>query len=206
MVWRAVALAVGLLLGGVACGSSSGTGGSIQDVAKPVASTSAKANISSLNDEMLLTQSGFPSSAVGEFKVTATNHFDPMGEVDACSPVALIREGGQRARAKLKGESTYLVTIYRTGTTHDLRQWAGRCFPATESNSTTKLVELPGLSAGAVGVVIERGDRPQAYQAMGYIRGVFVDAKVDGLPEAPVDAKSDVVKLFNNQAELLNSY
>ncbi len=190
-------LAVGVAVGGVGCGSS--------DIAKNL---TAKPDLPDLSDGMILKESAFPAVTGGEYKATAPRKQDPMPEAEPCSPNSLIREGGQEAGSRVVGASPrYVVELFHTGTTHDVHEWAGRCLPMNEKDSTKKLADLPGLPASAISIVADDGGNPETYIALGFVRGVFVAASVDsGGKGLPAGAKSEVVKLFNNQAELLNSY
>ncbi len=197
----AIALAVGLLLSGVACGSSS-------DPAKESIAAAAKPDLTHLTDAMILPQSGFPAVPGGEYSTKRVSPQPPRPDAKPCRLAELIREGGKEARSKLRSaNSGYIVELYRTGATRDLHNWASGCFPQNDDDGRShEVAELAGLPATAIGIAEKRGGVQQRYAVFGYVRGILILATVSSEDGLPAEAKTDIVKLFNNQAELLNSY
>lgn len=193
-------LAVGVAVGGVGCGST-------PDRAEAPTSAVAKPDLPDLTDAMILPQSGFPTVPGGEYSMKRVNPQPARPDAKPCRLAELIREGGQEARSKLRGaNATYVVELYRTGATRDMHAWASKCFPLNDDGRSSEIAELPGLPATAIGIAAEDRGIRQTYGALGFVRGILIVATVSDEDGLPAEAKADIVKVFNSQAELLNSH
>lgn len=213
MKWALPVLAGVLAIGSAGCGSTT-----TQSQGGSSASSPAKTgNLNDLSNAMLLQESDYPSVPGGYFETVSVHEQPAAGPSSReCAATSLIREGGQTAASILTGDRiAYTVELFYTGSTPDVHQWANKCLPyddhseARHGGDTMKAADLPGLPTSAVGIEASIFDDAQRmYLAWGVVRGILVRARGGGAP-ADVqgsDVASDVVKLFNRQADLLNSY
>ena len=207
---RSVALGIVIVFaflaaGVMSCGSS--------DDANSVIASSTKPDLADLSDAMVITESELPAVPDGKFEFTPVQAVESLGpaDEDKCDPQNLAREGDQATGATVTSESTgaeYGINIARTRTKTDLPAWANDCLPHTGAGTfVTSRIDLPGLPPGTISVEDSVKDAPMVYLAFGYVRGVLVGAYVvSGDAGMPAGAKSDLVTIFNNQAERLESY
>lgn len=208
----AAALGISLLAGCSSAESSTAKSPSPTSAAGSAATpdaASGKPDITQLTDSMVLTQAGFPAVSGGSYALNPVATFPPGSSDKECKEGILIRDGGQMASSVvLSGDQDLRVQLSVTGHTRDLKEWAGQCFSKDQADDVDlKSVELPGLPAGAIALFEDgrsytgTGGRT-SYRIFGYIRGVLI--KVQGSP-GNAAVESDVVTVFNNQADLLNS-
>jgi hypothetical protein len=189
--------------------------GSSQDGNNAIA-PSSKPDLADLSDRMVITESEFPPVSDGKFMFTSVRTVDIGGDADkdTCDPDGWVRQGDQEAGARVISDSTgarYNIELFHTQTKTDLLAWASDCLPRTDANTVMSRIDLPGLPPGTISAEESANGMPRLYLAVGYIRGVLVSAFVrggykggsDGMPPG---AKSDLVKIFTNQAERLESY
>ena len=216
---RSVALGIVIVFAFLAaavtsCGSSDDSNSVIASDDNSVIASSTKPDLADLSDAMVITESEFPPVPDGKFEFTPVQAVESLGpaDEDKCDPQNLAREGDQATGATVTGESTgaeYGINIARTRTKTDLPAWANDCLPHTGAGTTfvTSRIDLPGLPPGTISVEDSVNDAPMVYLAFGYVRGVLVGAYVvSGDAGMPAGAKSDLVTIFNNQAERLESY
>lgn len=175
-------------------------------------SSASKPDLADLSDRMVITESGFPPVADGKYLFTPvrTLDADTSAQKDACDPQSWTSGGGQEAGSRVISEGTsarYNIEIFHTPTKVDMQAWAQDCLPQTEKDAVYDRIDLPGLPSGSISLEILSDNEPKMYLATGYARGVLVSAYVRrGSDGMPTGAKSDLVKIFNNQVELLDSY
>lgn len=166
---------------------------------------SSKPDLPDLSAQMVIPQSEFPVSS-GEFKSYPVESGD-LG-TKKCSPHL---GTGKIAFSVVTTETAkYRVNVAQAESRVDLSAWARDTMPCIDGGNATKQIDLPGLPPGSIS--LELGDEtqstPDGYGAMGYIRGLYILAQVvrtEGIT-APEGAKSDVVKMFNAQANRLENY
>ncbi len=197
--WRWSVLVAGLLLV-AGCGPSG--------PAESKNAGSSKPDLPDLSAQMVIPQSEFPVSS-GEFKSYPVES-DDLG-TKKCSPHLGI---GKYAFSVVTTETAkYRVNVAQVESRVDLSAWARDTLPCIDGGNATRQINLPGLPPGSIS--LELGDETQStpdvakgYGAMGYIRGLYIVAQVVRTEgnTAPEGAKSDVVKMFNAQANRLENY
>ncbi|MCB0929744.1 MAG: hypothetical protein KDB70_17910 [Mycobacterium sp.] len=157
--------------------------------------TKSKPDITELTASMLLTENEFPSVDGGRYKQRGVKSVDEES-TDRCPWGGK----GQTAQATLDG----------SGKTREFRTMLALIDPTPDPaaaprcvSSDAETINVTGLPSGVVAVSDPHDDSVEL-TAVGLVRGVLVAAEVRNPDNSMDQAKSDLVAVYNAQANKLN--
>ncbi|ORA68588.1 hypothetical protein BST26_14190 [Mycolicibacterium insubricum] len=157
--------------------------------------TKSKPDITDLTASMLLTENEFPSVDGGRYKQRGVKSVDEES-TDRCPWGGK----GQTAQATLDG----------SGKTREFRTMLALIDPTPDPaaaprcvSSDAETINVTGLPSGVV-AVSDPQDASVELTAVGLVRGVLVAAEVHNPDNSMDQAKSDLVAVYNAQANKLN--
>ncbi|WP_328435340.1 hypothetical protein [Nocardia puris] len=156
---------------------------------------------------MLLPRSEFPDGNFHFSPIRTVDGLDPT--TDECDPRGWVRDGDQETAANVTFDEPnfirYNIELFAVHTDPGLAEWEVECLPYSDSRTTFQPANLPGAPEWATTIeVYGPNSESTAYSAVGYYRGILVQAYVSGnRDDLNSDALELVALLFQKQVERL---